>query len=405
VHLYAPGFGPGEPRFGQNFNDDFVRRVRPFASVRFMDWAGTNNSEIIRWEDRTMPGMMIQTTKGIAWEYVIDLANRAGRDAWINVPAMASDDYVTKLATLVHDTLDPRLKVRVEYSNEVWNAIFKQFGQNMTAARANGALTKPDDFSRAAQQYALRSAQVSTIFQNVFGKDADRFIGVYGGQTSNNYWHDTGLEFLAAHGHEPSRYFKELAIAGYAGNDLGKPPKGTWTVDDLFADCEQFTATTLAKWIRDAKGSADKYHLKLVAYEAGQHLSGNSTIQPAMSVEANNDPRMYVLYHHLYEVWNQNSGGGMWGAFSHIGGGWGLLDGMNQPGSPKWDAVMDLVLPPGDVTLDGQVTIEDYKVVQSNMGKKGWREQGDLNGDGVVDQKDMDILMKHVKGMTVPQGK
>jgi hypothetical protein len=65
---------------------------------------------------------------------------------------------------------------------------------------------------------------------------------------------------------------------------------------------------------------------------------------------------------------------------------------------------MDLLLPPGDVTLDGQVTIEDLRVLQKNFGKKGmWREQGDLNGDNVVDQKDMDILMAHIKGVRPPE--
>ena len=123
-----------------------------------------------------------------------------------------------------------------------------------------------------------------------------------------------------------------------------------------------------------------------------------------MALGANNDPRMFVLYHHMYDVWKQNSGGGLYQAFSHIGGGWGLLDAINLPGSRKWDAIMDLVLPPGDVTLDGQVNMDDLQVLKQNFGKTGmWREQGDLNGDNVVDQKDMDILMAHVKGVTPPQ--
>ncbi len=407
LHLYAPGFAPGQPRAGQNFNDDFLRRVRPFACIRFMDWVGTNNSTVARWEDRTTPAFTIQTTHGIAWEYIIDCANQVQRDAWINIPDQATDDYVQHLARLTHDTLDPRLKLRVEYSNEVWNAMFHQFHRTLAVAKANSAITSRDDFGRTAQQYAIRAAQVMSIFQSVYGPDADRVIGVYGGQNSNAYWSDTGLNYLKSHNQAPSQFFKELAIAPYVGNDLGKPPSGGWTLDALFADCEQFTAGPLAAWVRDAKKSADSYNLRLVTYEGGQHLTGNPTVPAPLRVAANDDPRMFTLYHHMHDVWRANSGGGLYQAFSHIGGGWGLLEDINSPGSRKWDAIMDLLLPPGDITLDGKVTWDDFQILQQHYNKPGmwWREQGDLNGDNKVDQRDLDILIANLKDLTPDQKK
>lgn len=50
--------------------------------------------------------------------YWISKSNK--KDIWINIPHAADDEYVTNLAKLIKDKLDPSLKVYVEYSNEVW---------------------------------------------------------------------------------------------------------------------------------------------------------------------------------------------------------------------------------------------------------------------------------------------
>ena len=403
IHLWSPGYAPGEPRAGQMFQEDFLRRVRPFASVRFMDWASTNNSPVVQWADRTPPTAMIQMTNGIAWESIVDLANTVHRDAWINIPDCVTDDYVKQLAALIHDKLDPALKVRVEYSNEVWNAGFKQFGRTYERAKRNDLVTAKDDFGRIAQQYGLRSAQVIHIFQETFAKDADRVIGVYGGQTSNTYFAEMGLGLVKNMMGDPKGYFKEMAIAPYVGNDLPAAPLGGWTVDTIFPELENFNATTLARWIHDSKTVADRFGLAMVAYEGGQHITGNTTLTEPFKIEVNHDPRMYGLYHHMMDVWKLN-GGGMYQEFSHVGGGWGLLDGIRDPGSHKWDAVMDMLLPKGDATLDGRVTWEDFQIVKSNYGKSGmWWEQGDFNGDGKVDAKDVELMLPNLKGLTPEQ--
>ena len=70
---------------------------------------------------------------------MVALANAAGRDLWINVPHLATDDFITKLAQLVrfgsdgvnpytnavanpvYPPLNPNRQVFVEYSNEIWS--------------------------------------------------------------------------------------------------------------------------------------------------------------------------------------------------------------------------------------------------------------------------------------------
>src|SRR5439155_26809058 len=99
------------------------------------DWTGTNNSTVVNWSVRTVASSARQSsTNGVAWEYVVQMANLVHKDLWINVPALATDDYVTQLATYLKNNLDPDRVVYVEYSNEVWNGIFGQYNQNLNAA-------------------------------------------------------------------------------------------------------------------------------------------------------------------------------------------------------------------------------------------------------------------------------
>jgi hypothetical protein len=322
---------------------------------------------------------------------------------WINVPLQADDDYVRQLALLIKSQLTPALKVRIEYSNEVWNPIFKQFGQNMDRSKANPDLTAKDDFGRAAQEYAVRAKQIGDIFRTVWADQGARLIPVIGGQASNNYWHEMGLQYLHDHAGPPANYFKEIAIAPYVGDQIGPGPAGGWTLDTLFPALENVAATTMAQWTRQAKASADQWGLQLVAYEGGEDLLATKSVSATLAPIAQRDPRMYALYHDMSKTWHAN-GGTLFCEFSHIGGGWGLLDSSTQAGSPKWDAVMDMILPKGAANLEPKVGYTDFLILQAHWGSSNacW-EQGDFNGDRVVDRKDLDLLLPHLTGLSPQQ--
>ena len=75
-----------------------------FSSMRFMDFLATNNNPISSWSERTLPSnFTMGNSRGIAWEFVIALTNQLNISAWINIPAMADDDYIKELATLWKD--------------------------------------------------------------------------------------------------------------------------------------------------------------------------------------------------------------------------------------------------------------------------------------------------------------
>lgn len=387
LHLYTPGYAQT-----QTFTDEFVRRVRPFGTLRFMDWTHTNNNPVVNWADRTTLQTYSRTSlKGAPYEDVVQLANQAKSDVWINVPDRANDDYIRHMADLFRDTLDPKLKIHVEYSNEVWNSGFTQFFDNLSVARSDPNLTKTDDYGRSAEQYALTSKHVGDVFRQEFGTAASsRLSFVYGSQNGAAYWTTTGLSYIQSHVGDPKKYFNEVAIAPYFGNDLGAANTPDLTADQLFANLQNFIDTTLTGWIHEQKTVANQYGLALSAYEGGQSLSNLQNTPLATTAQL--DRRMGTMTNHLIDVWNQQ-GGGLFMNFSHIGAFWGLLNSQSDIGSPKWDALISRLLLAGDANLDGVVDSKDLFILAQNYNKAGaWWEQGDFNHDGVVDALDLQLL-------------
>ena len=95
--------------------------------LRFIDWTRVIGDPTTEWAQRTLPSSYSYTGGGsggaptaVPWEVCFRLANLLKADAWINVPAHASDNYVLQLATLANASLDPSLSLYVEFSNEVW---------------------------------------------------------------------------------------------------------------------------------------------------------------------------------------------------------------------------------------------------------------------------------------------
>src|SRR5262249_46472 len=146
IHLIQPGYSTTNTPV---FTNSFVRRAQLFSSLRFMDWSLTNNSTVSDWSQRPVGNQAnIQgANNAVSYENQIALANATGHSAWINIPYMASDDYVHRMARLFRDNLNPSAKIQVELSNEVWNSTFQQFFQNLNAAKANPNLDNVDDFT------------------------------------------------------------------------------------------------------------------------------------------------------------------------------------------------------------------------------------------------------------------
>lgn len=66
----------------------------------------------------TDDGKQLDCDGNMPWEVLIDAANSAGRDIWVNVPPNATNDYLQGLAELLKAELDPGLNIYVEYASE-----------------------------------------------------------------------------------------------------------------------------------------------------------------------------------------------------------------------------------------------------------------------------------------------
>jgi len=348
IRFVLPGF---ENTYrDQPFHRDFLKRWEKFKVLRFMDWQRTNNSQQINWSDRPTPAWQTQGSEsGVALEYLIQLANTLEADPWFCLPHQATDDYVRSFAEMAKARLKPGLKVHLEYSNECWNGIFTQAGYCRDKGKALGLST--NDFQAQLRYYSKRSVEIFQIWESVFG-GTDRLVRVLAAQSANPWTSQQVMDFEEAYQHADV-----LGIAPYFGNALGEPKTqnevARMTVEQVLDKCAEYIATN-SKTIAEQAHSAKQRGLRLVAYEAGQHLVGYSGAENNKPLEdlfhgANRSARMKDLYLAYLAGWKAN-GGTLGVIFSSMGvyskwGSWGLMEYHGQPTAeaPKYQAVIEFL--------------------------------------------------------------
>jgi hypothetical protein len=356
IRLIIPGF---EKTYRtEPFYPPFLKLWKGFNTYRFMDWMHTNGSKVSAWDDRATMESATWTEKGIPVEVMVDLCNRQKVNPWFCMPHLGTDDYVRNFARYVKQHLDPSLKVYVEYSNEVWNGIFEQarYAEGKAKELALGPKDRP--WEGRAMYFAQRSLEIFKIWEDAFG-GKDRLVRVIAWQAASGaYWTD-GL--LLGY-RDTAKNADALAIAPYvtlcvpARSDkpgaLTADTVAAWTMDQLMDHVEKTALPESLKWIRTQKAVADKYGLKLIAYEAGQHLVGvaggeNNEAMTKLFLAANRHRRMGGIYTKYLDAWKQ-SGGDLMAIFSSTGrwskwGSWGLTEFMEETeqDQPKLKAVME----------------------------------------------------------------
>ena len=348
IRVILPGFE--DTYQGQPFHPDFLKRWEKFKVLRFMDLQRTNNSGQTQWSDRPTPNLQTQgDDAGVALEYLIQLANTLHADPWFCLPHQATDDYVRRFAEMVKAQLKPDLKVYLEYSNECWNGIFGQARYCRDKGKALGL--SDNDYQAQLRYYSKRAVEIFAIWEQVFaGKD--HLVRVLAAQSANPWTSQQVIGF-----EEANKHADVLGIAPYFGNALGDPKTqnevAQMTVDQVLDRCAEYIQTgnkTIAEQARIAKERG----LRLVAYEAGQHLVGYAGAENNKPLEdllqaANRSPRMKDLYLAYLAGWKAN-GGTLAAIFSSMGtyskwGSWGLMEYHGQPvtEAPKYQAVTEFL--------------------------------------------------------------
>ena len=271
---------------GAVFDADWLALVADARQLRFMDWAGTNGSAEVSWQDRARPDGPHDGR--VPAEHMIALSNLVGADPWFTMPHLADEAYLRRFAELVRDTLRPGLTARMEFSNEVWNWSFPQARWTAEAAEADWGT------GGAAEHHARRATRAALIWREVFADEPDRLVTVLASQGANSDLTRRLLEAPAWRRRDPASHrpagevFDELAITHYFGGaTLREPALRDALLAELDVSAEAAAAYLEAAltdpayprsvpalapvWAEHAR-LARAHGLRLVAYEGGQHL-------------------------------------------------------------------------------------------------------------------------------------
>jgi hypothetical protein len=330
---------PGMASTPETFHPLFMRRLRPFQGLRFMDWGRTNGSPLENFADRTTPDTFTQArAEGVALEHIADLANRLQRDPWICIPHLATDDYVRQCARLLRDRVNPDLEIYVEYSNETWNPS-GPFTQTQFVQQEGVALNlDPDPFIAAQRFVAKRSVEIWAIFEEEFG-GGERLVNVLATQSANSSLTQFRVDGINDPAINPRLAYPEaLAIAPYFGpvftpDDITN--NGYPTVDELVTTIAANDIEFVRNHVRAQKAIADKQGYELICYEGGQHFVGifgaeNDDTLTDLLTSANRDPRIGDRYAEYLQMLLEEGVESFW-HFSYVGrhgkfGSWGTLE-------------------------------------------------------------------------------
>lgn len=346
VRVLMPGFHDADST-GTIFHPLFLERLRPFSTLRFMDWQRTNASELVEFQERsTLETFSQATSRGVALELCIALCNTLRKDAWFCMPHRASDDFVRQFARLVKTKLETNLRVYVEYSNETWNGLFAQ--HEFTRNRGLRLGLSNDPFQAALRYHARRATEIHAIWEEVF-EGRERLVRVLAAQAANPWTATQVLTFEQAWKHADV-----LAIAPYFGGSLGSGEQAAELVDgsvDQVLDLCLRDLDHVDRLVEEHARIAGEHGLELVAYEAGPHLVGVGPWQSnealaALFQMANRDARMGSLLRDHVDRWFLG-GGSLWMAFTSCErfsryGSWGLLEWQDQDldRAPKYRALL-----------------------------------------------------------------
>ena len=352
---------------GAIFNPAFLNVLQRFRLLRGMQWLEIDDQGglMTTWSQRPQPGDAgWGGPNGTPLEALIELCNAAGADCWLNVPHMANDDYITKMATLAHSMLSASQNAYVEFSNEVWNPGYVQFAY----ANAQGRATWPRAGSQADygnNWYGMKVARTCDIWKSVWGTDASRVICVMGAQAANPWtasealncslWSDAGNAPCSKHGIGAVAIAPYFAYVHAQTSWLSAADGGLTSLFDAIngGDLQQASHTEAV-----FKQALAPYHLPLIAYEGGQTLVSSQSNDPTGAIKrlyiaANRDPRMGAAYAAALNNWKSN-GGQIYTLYADISrpgefGEWGALESVWDTISPlakapaKWQAIQNFI--------------------------------------------------------------
>ncbi|WP_020561335.1 sugar-binding protein [Thiofilum flexile] len=293
------------------FNPDYLKFMRDYKVIRYMNMSGITRNPMSRWEERPRVEQATwggpEGIRGAPLEVMIELSNRLSADAWFNLPHAANDDFVRRYARMIKTQLNPDLKVYIEYSNETWNGIFSQHAYMKRLGLQSKLDTEP--MKAGYKYYSKRSVEIFRIFEQELGKQ--RLVRVMGGLTGSKGMTETMLGFNDAY-----KFTDAFAIAPYVFGDDDALRKAR-TVAQVFqimtSSQYRYSLPKVLEAIREQAAVTNKLKVSLIAYEGGQHLvdwktKTNDQHPNSLFYSANRHAQMETIYRRLLDGWKQAGG-------------------------------------------------------------------------------------------------
>lgn len=307
------------------FHPVWVQHLRRFKVLRFMNWMSFwLPMPEMNWADRPKKDAISQAhsdnfghlqVRGVAPEYLVELAKEINCDVWINIPPLATNDYVLGLANLLKNELPATAKIYVEYGNEIWSNGAEtdanwQGNRNRDLAAAEVAqggsnlnhdgATDPSIW--AIRRYARRTKEIGDLFVGVFGATSrnTRVRPVYCYQSVN-----------PAATLEPGLAFLENRYGPVKNSIWGISPKTAVDEGSINKNREQITKEDLVQSMREslnrliggfpasdsqtplieeAAATAAWHDLGFALYEGGIGLTSTSNVRTEVAFDMMTNP-------------------------------------------------------------------------------------------------------------------
>lgn len=406
----------------ERFSRNFLKAIAPFQALRFMDYLATNSNRQKYWKNSSNPILSrIEPTatsyqssenkasqaagygwqgRGGPWEDIIELCNLTGKDAWINVPFEADDDYVRQLAALFHQGnahtkqtgLKPTIKLYVEYGNELWNTA-NAFDGNRNHELAvkekakgdpygyNQAINEPNnEWYWAYRRIGRKLVEISQIFRKQFGdaRMMTQVRPVLAWQLGNEV---TGIEPLH---YLESVYLPKFipkksvpdVIYGGGGSAYYGPnnESNKLTLSNFWQNDTMNVHTWIKSGIAQDSHLCAAFGLKHLAYEGGPSMD-NTGHSEDVKAAAHMDPRMENALIEHHNTWSEWAGDLL--MYYTLGQDyqWGFVKPIDSLTSPKYRAILALANKP-------RAEVKSYRTVpNTTMGNQfdlsnSWQKAG-----------------------------
>ena len=223
-----------------------------------------------------------------------------GQDLWLCVPHEADSNYVANMAKMFRDSLNPNIKIYLEYSNELWNftnTVAYPWVQN------NPIVSSLNSAQKIAYFYKRNFDWWQTIFGNQM---SSRIIRVVGCQLTNPWYGQQEMLYLTNNGSgadalAPADYFltfRQNPNYGYHNYDTLNAWGASATVQQII-NLARTNIPSMHQGNLINNQTAAQYGLRYIFYEGGQDLNPQNyapqLYNPAIYA-AQHDTAMYNCY-------------------------------------------------------------------------------------------------------------